>query len=94
MQLSCLIDEQLVSDDDQHECSKKERFLFDLSADFRDQMVTSVRNFSGSKNNGLFINSCFAHCQSEMPFTWNNQPGGSPALQNKVVPPFFFYCYY
>jgi hypothetical protein len=42
-----------VSDDDQHECSKKERFLFDLSADFRDQMVTSVRNFSGSKNNGL-----------------------------------------
>lgn len=55
------------------------------SADFRDQMVASVKDFSGSKKNGLFINSCFAHCQSELPGTWNNPAGGSPAIQNKVV---------
>uniref|UniRef100_A0A0D9V098 Pectin acetylesterase n=1 Tax=Leersia perrieri TaxID=77586 RepID=A0A0D9V098_9ORYZ len=47
---------------------------------FRDQMVAAVRVFSDSRSNGLFINSCFAHCQSELTVTWN---GGSPALQNK-----------
>ncbi|PWA65794.1 pectinacetylesterase family protein [Artemisia annua] len=32
---------------------------------FRNQMLNSVKRFSMSKQNGLFINSCFAHCQSE-----------------------------
>ncbi|EEC70519.1 hypothetical protein OsI_01625 [Oryza sativa Indica Group] len=49
---------------------------------FRDQMVAAVRVFSESRSNGLFINSCFAHCQSELTATWN---GGSPALQNKGI---------
>ncbi|KAL6627811.1 hypothetical protein ACP70R_031537 [Stipagrostis hirtigluma subsp. patula] len=53
--------------------------------DFRDQMVASVKGFSGSRSNGLFINSCFTHCQSEYPFTWNNAAGGSPAIQNKGI---------
>ncbi|TVU21120.1 hypothetical protein EJB05_30737 [Eragrostis curvula] len=53
--------------------------------DFRDQMVASVSGFSNSKSNGLFVNSCFAHCQSELPATWNNAPGGSPAIQNKGI---------
>ncbi|KAL6621265.1 hypothetical protein ACP70R_033697 [Stipagrostis hirtigluma subsp. patula] len=53
--------------------------------DFRNQMVASVKRFSSSKRNGLFINSCFAHCQSELPGTWNNAAGGSPAIQNKVI---------
>lgn len=48
-------------------------------------MVASVKGFSDSKSNGLFINSCFAHCQSELPNTWNNQPGGCPAIQNKGI---------
>lgn len=47
-------------------------------------MVASVRGFSGSTSNGLFLNSCFAHCQSELPNTWSNAAGGSPAIQNKV----------
>jgi hypothetical protein len=47
-------------------------------------MVASVKGFSRSKKNGLFINPCFAHCQSELPRTWNNPAGGSPAIQNKV----------
>ncbi|XP_062208419.1 pectin acetylesterase 3-like isoform X2 [Phragmites australis] len=53
--------------------------------DFRDQMVAAVQGFSHSKANGLFINSCFAHCQSELPATWNNAAGGSPAIQNKGI---------
>ncbi|CAO2162341.1 unnamed protein product [Urochloa humidicola] len=54
--------------------------------DFRDHMVATVRGFSGSRSNGLFINSCFAHCQSELPATWSNAAGGgSPAIQNKGI---------
>lgn len=49
--------------------------------DFREQMVAAVSGFSGSASNGLFINSCFSHCQSELPATWN----GSPAIQNKGI---------
>nr|CAB3477066.1 unnamed protein product [Digitaria exilis] len=53
--------------------------------DFRDEMVATVRGFSGSRSNGLFINSCFAHCQSELPATWSNAAGGSPSIQNKGI---------
>uniref|UniRef100_A0A2N9G6Z6 Pectin acetylesterase n=1 Tax=Fagus sylvatica TaxID=28930 RepID=A0A2N9G6Z6_FAGSY len=38
--------------------------------DFRDQMLNAIRDFSRSSKNGLFINSCFAHCQSERQDTW------------------------
>ncbi|KAL6850062.1 hypothetical protein ACP4OV_020689 [Aristida adscensionis] len=58
---------------------------YDVWQNFRDQMVASVKGFSGSRSNGLFINSCFTHCQSELPATWNNAPGGSPAIQNKGI---------
>ncbi|WVZ71346.1 hypothetical protein U9M48_019940 [Paspalum notatum var. saurae] len=52
---------------------------------FRDQMVASVKGFYGSRSNGLFISSCFAHCQSEQLGTWNTIPGGSPTIQNKGI---------
>nr|CAB3473029.1 unnamed protein product [Digitaria exilis] len=52
---------------------------------FRDQMVSSVQGFSQSRSNGLFISSCFAHCQSEQLGTWNYVPGGSPTIQNKGI---------
>ncbi|WOL10511.1 hypothetical protein Cni_G19268 [Canna indica] len=43
---------------------------------FRDQMIDALRAFSNSGKNGLFINSCFAHCQSERQDMWfaNNSP--------------------
>lgn len=47
-------------------------------------MVASVKGFSGSRSNGVFLSSCFAHCQSEQLGTWNTKPGGSPTIQNKV----------
>ncbi|XP_021310773.1 pectin acetylesterase 3-like isoform X1 [Sorghum bicolor] len=57
--------------------------------DFRDQMVASVNNgFAGSRSNGLFINSCFAHCQSELPMTWSDNAAGggaSPAIQSRGI---------
>ncbi|XLT23294.1 hypothetical protein HN873_054586 [Arachis hypogaea] len=38
--------------------------------DFRNQMLNDVKDFSRSSPTGLFINSCFAHCQSERQDTW------------------------
>lgn len=56
---------------------------------FRDQMVASVLGgrFAGSRSNGLFINSCFAHCQSELPATWSwsHAAGASPAIQSRGI---------
>ncbi|CAD6231549.1 unnamed protein product [Miscanthus lutarioriparius] len=48
--------------------------------DFRDQMVASIKGFSGSRSTGLFISSCFAHCQSEQL---------APGTPNQVAPPPF-----
>jgi len=33
--------------------------------DFENQMLDAIKVFSTSHQNGLFINSCFTHCQSE-----------------------------
>ncbi|KAK9081655.1 hypothetical protein Syun_031669 [Stephania yunnanensis] len=37
---------------------------------FRDQMLDAIKGVSKSNKNGLFINSCFAHCQSERQDMW------------------------
>ncbi|KAL6515740.1 Pectin acetylesterase 10 [Orobanche hederae] len=50
---------------------------------FRKQMLTATENFANSGRNGLFLNSCFAHCQSEMQDTWFADD--SPVLNNKPV---------
>jgi hypothetical protein len=46
-------------------------------------MLTAVSGFSASRQNGVFINSCFAHCQSERQDTWYAK--NSPRLGNKVL---------
>ncbi|KAG6590521.1 Pectin acetylesterase 10, partial [Cucurbita argyrosperma subsp. sororia] len=50
---------------------------------FRNQMLDAVRDFSKSSENGLFINSCFAHCQSERQDTWFGD--NSPVIGNKPI---------
>lgn len=51
--------------------------------DFRNQMLKAINTFSRSDQNGLFINSCFAHCQSERQDTWF--ASDSPLIENKGV---------
>ncbi|MBA0656167.1 hypothetical protein Goklo_008551 [Gossypium klotzschianum] len=51
--------------------------------DFRNQMLDAVKIFSESNQNGLFINSCFAHCQSERKDTWYEND--SPRIGNKGI---------
>ncbi|XP_008807933.1 pectin acetylesterase 12 [Phoenix dactylifera] len=50
---------------------------------FRNQMLDATKGFSNSKQNGLFINSCFAHCQSEKQDTWYGD--NSPTIQDKGI---------
>ncbi|XP_059648358.1 pectin acetylesterase 12-like [Cornus florida] len=38
--------------------------------EFRNYMLNVIKGFSTSEKNGLFINSCFAHCQTERQDTW------------------------
>ncbi|XP_028081199.1 pectin acetylesterase 12-like [Camellia sinensis] len=47
--------------------------------DFRNH---TLEGFSTSEENGLFINSCFAHCQTERQDTWFADD--SPLVGNKV----------
>lgn len=50
---------------------------------FRNEMLNATEGFLKSKHNGLFINSCFAHCQSEKQDTWYGD--NSPSIQNKGI---------
>ncbi|XP_008807934.3 pectin acetylesterase 10-like [Phoenix dactylifera] len=51
--------------------------------DFRNQMLHATNGFSKCKQNGLFINSCFAHCQSERRDTW--YADNSPTIEEKGI---------
>ncbi|KAK4378778.1 hypothetical protein RND71_000640 [Anisodus tanguticus] len=50
---------------------------------FRIHMLNSIKRFAASRKNGLFINSCFAHCQSERQDTWFSD--NSPMINNKPI---------
>ncbi|KAK8476865.1 hypothetical protein V6N13_031282 [Hibiscus sabdariffa] len=50
---------------------------------FRVQMLNAIKGFAMSRQNGLFINSCFAHCQSERQDTWFADD--SPEVRNKPI---------
>ncbi|KAK9148511.1 hypothetical protein Scep_007268 [Stephania cephalantha] len=52
-------------------------------AGFRNQMLDAIKGVSKSNKNVLFINSCFAHCQSERQDTWFADD--SPMIQDKSV---------
>lgn len=64
-------------------------FLYDGSIGFfvsvyRYKMLGTLRQFEeGSRTGGLYINSCFAHCQSELQDTWFG--ANSPRINNKVL---------
>ncbi|KAF2602251.1 hypothetical protein F2Q70_00024283 [Brassica cretica] len=65
---------------DHSHCNSSQIHFFQ---DFRSQMVNAVKTFSASAHNGLFINSCFAHCQSERQDIWFAPD--SPKLYGKTV---------
>ncbi|KAF7818040.1 pectin acetylesterase 12-like [Senna tora] len=50
---------------------------------FRFDMLNAIKGFSRSNENGLFINSCFCHCQSERQDTW--LADDSPVIGKKAI---------
>ncbi|KAE8678662.1 Pectin acetylesterase 2 [Hibiscus syriacus] len=50
---------------------------------FRTQMLNAIKGFAMSRRNGLFINSFFAHCQSERKDTWFADY--SPEIRDKPI---------
>ncbi|KAL8148296.1 hypothetical protein AgCh_005607 [Apium graveolens] len=56
----------------------------DVLQGFRQEMLYALRFFiEYSDQGGLFINSCFAHCQSESEDTWSG--ADSPRVNNKTI---------
>ncbi|KAJ1296343.1 hypothetical protein BS78_01G293300 [Paspalum vaginatum] len=51
--------------------------------DLRRAMLTSLKQFEREREAGMFINSCFAHCQSELQDTWFAP--NSPSIHNKKI---------
>ncbi|XP_064989193.1 pectin acetylesterase 9-like isoform X12 [Musa acuminata AAA Group] len=54
-----------------------------LVSGFRNEMLKALESFEGSQNGGMFINSCFTHCQSELQEAWFGP--NSPRLHNKTI---------
>ncbi|XP_006402417.2 pectin acetylesterase 6 [Eutrema salsugineum] len=65
---------------DHSQCNSSQIQFFQ---EFGNQMVNALDSFSTSDQNGIFINSCFAHCQSERQDTWFAQD--SPQIDGKRV---------
>jgi len=56
-----------------------------FGAGFRDDFLKAVAEQGNSVSRGLFINSCFVHCQSETQELWFSSD--SPMLGNTVMHP-------
>lgn len=50
--------------------------------EFRNALLKSLSSFQQNKEGGLFINSCFIHCQTWFGETWHSP--SSPRINNKV----------
>lgn len=46
-------------------------------------MLKAVNEFQQRKEIGMFIDSCFVHCQTEMEVTWHSP--NSPKINDKVT---------
>ncbi|XP_073131930.1 pectin acetylesterase 8-like isoform X2 [Henckelia pumila] len=50
---------------------------------FRAEFLYALSEIGSSTSRGYFINSCYAHCQTEMQETWLS--AGSPVLNDKTI---------
>ncbi|XP_010942975.1 pectin acetylesterase 8 isoform X1 [Elaeis guineensis] len=50
---------------------------------FRTEFLNALAGFGRSSSTGMFINSCYAHCQSEMQETWLSSD--SPVLEKMPI---------
>ncbi|CAN6442600.1 unnamed protein product [Victoria cruziana] len=50
---------------------------------FRKKLLSTLNELPKSNSRGLFVNSCFSHCQTWMGSTWHSSD--SPRLSNKTI---------
>ncbi|XP_038989067.1 pectin acetylesterase 5-like [Phoenix dactylifera] len=50
---------------------------------FRTALLNGLSDFQHNKNGGIFINSCFVHCQTMNGITWRSP--NSPKINNKTI---------
>ncbi|XP_038877646.1 pectin acetylesterase 5-like isoform X2 [Benincasa hispida] len=50
---------------------------------FRDSLLKAVNDFKHNKEGGLFVNSCFIHCQTWMSETWHSP--NSPRINKRTI---------
>ncbi|CAH8298151.1 unnamed protein product [Eruca vesicaria subsp. sativa] len=55
---------------------------------FRNRMVNLIKGFANPSKNGVFLNSCFAHCQTERHDTWYSK--NSLSVNNKLFIPWIY----
>jgi O-palmitoleoyl-L-serine hydrolase len=49
----------------------------------RTALLNDMRDVTDKKDWGVFVNSCFVHCQSLKDYLWNSSD--SPQINNKVI---------
>ncbi|KAF7825674.1 pectin acetylesterase 5-like [Senna tora] len=55
----------------------------DVLQGFRSSMLKAMNSFQQQKGHGMFINSCFIHCQTVQEETWHS--ANSPKINNKTI---------
>lgn len=63
-----------------HACSPSQ---IEVLQGFRNSLLRAVSEFQERKDGGMFINSCFIHCQTWMGETWHAP--NSPRINNKTI---------
>ncbi|XP_039129458.1 pectin acetylesterase 5-like [Dioscorea cayenensis subsp. rotundata] len=63
-----------------HNCDQKN---IEALQGFRNKMLNALTEFRKSKNGGMFINSCFTHCQTHSNITWHSPT--SPKINNRTI---------
>ncbi|PON76130.1 Pectinacetylesterase/NOTUM [Trema orientale] len=63
-----------------HNCSPSQ---IEILHGFRDSLLRALSDFQRNKEGGVFINSCFAHCQTWMAETWHS--ASSPRINSKTI---------
>lgn len=63
-----------------HNCDPKN---IEALQGFRTKMLDALSEFHKNKNGGMFINSCFTHCQTHSNITWHSPT--SPKINNRTI---------
>ncbi|XP_011653633.1 pectin acetylesterase 5 isoform X3 [Cucumis sativus] len=63
-----------------HKCDHAE---LEILQGFRDSLLKALDEFKHNKEGGLFVNSCFIHCQTWMSETWHSP--NSPRINKRTI---------